>query len=121
METENKVFASTELLTKAFSIIYDDIFSKRNNLSEISKASEIIHPIIDAIEKVADFGFGKRTVYLVNRLKELCNTIPEADHNKTGIISILDDIIELTIISEKIFYINSEVIDHLLSVTDMEQ
>lgn len=120
METENKVLATTEFLTKAFSSIYDDIFSKRSTLSEISKASEILHGINDAIEAVGEFSYGKRTVYLVSRIKELCNTIPDKDENKLSILRFLDRVLEMTIISESVFFIYGEVAEHFRAVIDME-
>ena len=120
MNTVKKELESTELLVKSFSGIYDDIFSKGGKLSEISKASDILHPIIDAIEAVGEFGQGKRTVYLISRLKELCGTIPDADDSKRVIINLLDSVLKMTIIAESVFFIYGEVANHFKAVTDME-
>jgi len=117
MNKVKTVSPSTELLAKAFSIIYDDIFSKGGTLNEISKVSDILQPIIVA---VGEFGQGKRTVYLINRIKELCGTIPDEDKNKRVIINLLDSVLEMTIIAESIFSIYGEVAEHLRAVTDME-
>ena len=120
MNKVKTVSPSTELLAKAFSIIYDDIFSKGGTLNEISKVSDILQPIIVAIVAVGEFGQGKRTVYLINRIKELCGTIPDEDKNKRVIINLLDSVLEMTIIAESIFSIYGEVAEHLRAVTDME-
>jgi len=117
MNKVKTVSPSTELLAKAFSIIYDDIFSKGGTLNEISKVSDILQPIIVA---VGEFVQGKRTVYLINRIKELCGTIPDEDKNKRVIINLLDSVLEMTIIAESIFSIYGEVAEHLRAVTDME-
>ena len=121
MEAENKpVFASTELLIKAFSIIYDDIFNKGRELSETAKAIEIMHPIADSFEAVAEFGSGTRTVYVVSLIKELCKSIPDSDHTKFDIMRLLDHVLEMTIASEKITYIYCGILDHFKDVTDQE-
>jgi hypothetical protein len=69
---------------------------------------------------VGEFGYGKRTVYLVNCIKDLCSTIPDSDDNKRVIINLLNSVLEMTIISESVFYIYGEVAEHLRAVTDME-
>jgi len=107
MESTKKVSESTELLTKAFSLIHDEIFAQ-TNYTEESKAIDISEPICLALESMDDFGSqnSKRVVFLVDKINEKFKD----SHLKTEINDLCRDILNITVSANRFVYTYSKIL-----------
>ena|ERR1035437_3274208 len=92
---EKKVFESTELLTKAFIKVHEEIYTKRGNLADDSKAYDIASTINLALGSMSEFGsmYDDRIVYLTNIIREAF----KGNHSEKEIIRLCDHLLKLTI------------------------